>query len=230
MATWTSIFTRSAALLNDQERATYTDTVLLPYLNIALPELQEIFELNNIPVTNETSATIPVPSATSVISFTSVPALPTNLVEIQRLFESQTGQNLWFPVTKREFLTADILGSVPLTMFGVWAWIDQEIHVRSAVNPIDLKLDYIKSLFTELTLGGLGVQNTILNTDSFFLNRVAALASEFIDENLIRADKLNGFAVMGLDRSLGISVKGKQAIAVRRQPFRAAYKRRRTMI
>ena len=230
MATWTSLLARSAALLNDQERANYTDIVLLPYLNISLSELQEIFELNNIPVTNETSAVIAVPSATSVIGFTTVPSLPSNLVEIQQLWESQTGLNLWTPVTKKEFLTASILGSVSLTMFGVWAWIDQEIHVRAAVNPIDLKLDYIKSLFTELTIGQLGVQNTILNTDSFFVNRVAALGAEFIDENLTRADKLNLQAIGGLERSLGISIKGKQTIAVRRRPFRAAFKRRRTMI
>jgi len=230
MSTWTALFTRSAALLNDQARANYTDTVLLPYLNIALPELQELFELNNIPVTNETSAVIAVPSSTSVISFTSVPAIPSNLIEIQQLWESGTGLNQWTPITKREFLTGDILGNVSLTMFGVWAWIDQEIHVRAAVNPIDIKIDYIKTLFAELTLSGLGVQNTILNTDSFFTNRVAGLAAEFIDEDLVRAEKLNMYAVMGLERSLGISVKGKQSIAIRRRPFRAAYKRRRTMI
>jgi len=230
MATWTGMLGRSSALLNDQDRATYTDVVLLPYLNITLSELQELFELNNIPVTNETSAVIAVPAGTSIIGFTTVPSLPVNLIEIQQLFESQTGQNVWTPVTKREFLTASILGATPISMFGIWAWIDQEITLRAAVNAVDLKLNYIKSLFVELTSSMLGQQNTILNTDSFIQYRVAGLAAEFIDENVTRADKLNGFAVMGLERSLGISIKGKQSIAVRRRPFRAAFKRRRTMI
>jgi len=230
MATWTGMLGRSSALLNDQDRATYTDVVLLPYLNITLSELQELFELNNIPVTNETSAVIAVPAGTSIIGFTTVPSLPVNLIEIQQLFESQTGQNVWTPVTKREFLTASILGATPISMFGIWAWIDQEITLRAAVNAVDLKLNYIKSLFVELTSSMLGQQNTILNTDSFIQYRVAGLAAEFIDENVTRADKLNGFAVMGLERSLGISIKGKQSIAVRRRPFRAAFKRRRTMV
>jgi len=230
MATWTSILGRSAALLNDQERANYTDTVLLPYLNIASSELQEIFELNNIAVTAESSATIAVPAGTSVIGFTTVPALPTNLIEIQELFESQTGQEAWTPVTKRDYLTPSILGTTPINIFGIWAWMDQEIHVRAAVGAIDLRLDYIKSIFLDLALSDLGNQNTILNTDSFFQYRVAALAAEFIDENITRADKLNIFALSGLERSLGISIKGAQSIATRRRPFRAAFKRRRTMI
>lgn len=231
MATWTSMLGRSAsALLNDADRAVYTDIVLLPYLNITLSELQEIYELNNIPVTNNHSATIAVPAGIAAIGFATVPSLPVDLVEIQELFESQTGQNNWIPVTKKEFLTASILGATPISMFGIWAWMNQEITLRAAANAVDLRLDYIRSLFVELTISMLGQQNTILNTDSFIQYRVAGLASEFIDENLTRADKLNGFAIMGLERSLGISIKGKQSISIRRRPFRAAFKRRRTLI
>lgn len=231
MSTWTSLLSRSAALLNDQDRANYTDTVLLPYLNIALGELQEIFELNNIPVTNKTSGTLTVPSATSLIGFTTTPPLPADLVEIQELFESATGQNTWIRVDKREFLTDSLLtGSTQISTFGVWAWIDQQIQVRPAIVSIDLKLDYIKTIFVEQVLSSLSSQNTILNTDTFFIYNVAGLAAEYIDENLTRADKLYQRAGMALDRSLGISVKGKQSIAVRRRPFRAAWKRRRTLL
>jgi hypothetical protein len=112
---------------------------LLPYLNTALSELQEIFELNNIPSTNETSATIAVPSATICYRIYYCSCTTSDLVEIQQLWESQTGQDNWMPVTKKEFLTASILGTVQLTVFGIWAWIDQEIRVRAAVTPIDLE-------------------------------------------------------------------------------------------
>jgi hypothetical protein len=226
MSTWSSIFVKSAALLNDQDRAVYTDTILLPYLNIAINELQEIFELNNIPVTNEDSTTIAVPAGTSAIGYLTTPALPADLIEIQELFESPTGQEAWIPVTKREFITAAIVGNTPLTIFGVWAWLDQQIRVRPAVNAIDIKLNYIKYLFTEITIGLIGTDNAIRNTDTFFQYRTAALAAEFIEENIERADKLNGYGALGLERSLGISVKGKQSIAVRRRPFRAGLKRR----
>lgn len=229
MATWSSNLAKSAALMNDQDRAVYSDTVLLPYLNIALSELQEVYELNNIPVTSVSSATIAVPANTSLIGYSTVPALPADLVEIQEMWESQTGQNLWTPVTKKEYLTASILGNVSLTMFGVWAWLDQQVNVRAAINAIDIRFDYIQNLFAELTIGLVGTTNPIVNTDTFFQYRTAALAAEFIEENLTRADKLNMYGVSGLERSLGISIKGKQAIAIRRRPFRAAFKRRRTI-
>lgn len=215
--------------MNDQDRAVYTDAVLLPYLNIALSELQEIFELNNIPVTSTTSATIAVPAGTSLIGYLTVPALPLDLVEIQQMWESATGQNNWVPVTKQEYLTASILGNVQLSIFGVWAWLDQQINVRATITPIDIKLDYIQNLFAEITIGLVGTNNVIVNTDTFFQYRTAALAAEFIEENITRADKLNMYGVSGLERSLGISIKGKQSIAVRRRPFRAAFKRSRTI-
>lgn len=231
MATWTSLLSRTASVvMNDGDRAAYTDAVLLPHLNTCLSELQELFELNNIPVTNDESATIVVPANTSEIGFSTVPALPSDLVEIQQLFESQTGQNSWIPVTKKEYLTASILGAVPISMFGIWVWEEQAIKVRPAVNPIDIRMNYIKTIFIELTIGMLGNQNTVLNTDSFITYRVGGLAAEFIEENFSRADKANAYAISGLERSLGISIKGKQSIAVRRRPFRAAFKRRRTMI
>src|SRR5258705_3057373 len=98
MATWSSILQKASALLNDQDRATYTDIVLLPYLNISLSELQEIFELNNIPVTSQSSATIAVPTGTSLIGYLTIPPLPVDLVEIQEEWESQTAQNNWTPL------------------------------------------------------------------------------------------------------------------------------------
>lgn len=230
MATWASILEKSAALNNDQTRAVFTDAVMLPYLNIALSELQEIFELNNIPSTNEVSALINVPAGTTVVGFSTVPALPAALVEIRELFESVEGQESWVPVTKKEYLTPSQPGpNVGLTSFGIWSWLDQEIHVLEAIVDIDLKLDYIKSIFVDITLGGIAAQNTILNTDTFLQYRTAGLASEFIDEDFARADRQNNYGVSGLERSLGISIKGKQSIVVRRRPFRAAFKRRRTM-
>lgn len=229
MAAWSQILAKSAALLNDQDRATYTDEVLLAYLNIALSELQETFELNNIPATQKTSSVINVPAGETKIAFSGTLAeLPPDLIEIQQLFESMEGQNTWVPMTRRDYLTRDSVGSnFPVQMFGVWAWYDQAIHVLESTQDNDIKIDYIGGLFTELTLPGLGRKNPILNTDTILEFRVAGLAAEFIEENARRADSLNGTAAAAMQRSLGISVKAKQAIAVRRRPFRASWKNRR---
>lgn len=230
--TWTELLNQVRALLNDTDGAVYTDTVLLPYLNIARGELQELFELNNIPVTNTTSDVINVPAGTSAIGFdTPLPAvLPSDLVEIQQLWESQEDQNEWMPMTKREYLTAALLGNTELTIFQLWSWQQQQIRVRACIVDLDIKIDYICSLFSPLNIGDLSDQINILNIDSTLKFRTAALACEFIDEDETRATANNTYAVQALERSLGISIKGKQSIAVRRLPFRARFKAQRTML
>jgi hypothetical protein len=58
-----TVMNQAAALLNDPSRTVYTYPVQIPYLNQALQELQELFELNNIPVTDTvTSTPIEVPA------------------------------------------------------------------------------------------------------------------------------------------------------------------------
>jgi hypothetical protein len=229
--TWSSILANSRALLNDQVDAVYHDEVLLAYLNMALQELQEIYELNDIPVTHQTSAVVTVAAGITRIAFTgTVPQLPPDLIEIHELFESDAGQNVWTPVTKRSYLTTSLIGDrTPIAKFGVWSWENQEIHLLESLQDNDLKMDYIKSVFPELTLTALQSKNNILNSETFLQYRVAGLAAEFIEENFIRADKLNAFGAMGLERGLGISVKAQQVIPVRRRPFRASFKRRRVI-
>ena len=218
--------------MNDQNIQSYTNTVLLAYLNIALAELEEIFELNSIPSTNDTSAKLDVPANTTAIGFATVPALPADLKEIQRLYCSEDGQNNWIgPITKKEFLTSEELptGSSN-SFFNVWAWEEQEIKLLASIVALDLKLDYVKSLFTPLALAGLSGSVTVLNCSTALEFRVAGLATEFIEENEAKAIKHNNYAVSALERSLGISIKGKQVIATRRRPFRAAYKRRGILV
>lgn len=225
---WSKILERSAALLNDQVRANFTDEVLLPYLNIAKSELQEIFELNNIPVTAKTSEVINVAAGVTRIGFDTDPHLPTDLIEIQELFNSLEDQNTWIPVDKVDYLTlSSMINNAPVAYFGVWAWKDQSCHFLESNSDLDIKLDYIKSLFVDLEEGELNNNNTIINTDTFFQYRTAAIAAEFIDENTSRSEGLNNYAGKALERSLGISVKGMQPIAFRRRPFRASYKARR---
>ena len=45
-----------ASLMNDTAQTLYTNAAVLPYLNLALDDLQEIFQHNNVPVTNEMTA------------------------------------------------------------------------------------------------------------------------------------------------------------------------------
>lgn len=235
--TWEELLQLSATLLNDSSQEEYTNAVLLPFLNMTLSELQEVFELNNIPITNETSPVIEVDAGVSSIGFppdppvVGTPYLPSNLVEIQRLWQSNRGQNTWTPLTKRDYLTADELSNnTEVGYFSVWAWMNQEIRLLPANIDLDLKIDLIQSMFTFLEAADLTNDITVVNISSVVQYRVAGLAAEFITENPARANALNANASAALDRTLGISTKGRQSIMTRRRPFRASWKRRGILI
>ncbi len=227
MPTPTAVLDMSAALINDTARVSATDSAQLPYFDMALRDLGEIFELNNIPVTNAVSGILtPVTAGTTVISFTSTPALPTDLIEIQQLYERSTGIIPWIPMDKVEFLP---LGREDqnITQFLIWAWVGQEIRLIEATADIDLKMDYIKSIFTTPTdIANVDVDNGVLNVTQYLGYRTAALYSQFVGSNESRAAVLNSLADEALERELGIPIKGRQAITTRRQPFMGSYRRR----
>jgi len=235
--TYQDVTIRAAALLNDANQDEYTDSVQLPYLNMSLSELQEIFEQNNIPSTQTSSAVINVPAGVDEVGFApdppiaDTPYLPDDLVEINELFESREGQNNWMRVDKREYLTKNLIpGGTETSYFGIWAWLDQKIKLIAANADNDLKLDYIKSLFVPIDIDTITDDLIILNSATFLQYRTAALCAEFVGENPSRAASLNSNASLALDRTLGISTKGKQSIVYRRRPFRAAWKRRGIII
>jgi hypothetical protein len=106
--------------------------------------------------------------------------------------------------------------------------VDNSIKLIPADSDLDLKLDYIKSIFSAITIATvkteLGAKFT--NVMSYLGFKTAALCSMFIGENETRAAALDNEAADAINRSLGIVTKGRQAIASRRRPFRAAYKMR----
>ncbi len=215
-----------ASLMNDTAQTLYTNAAVLPYLNIALDDLQESFEQNNIPVTNEESAAITVPAGKTVIGFGTIPALPADLVEIQKVWERTSGIIPYTPMVRKEFIPKSHEDE-SITQFLLWVWIDQEIRVIKATANIDIKIDYIKNIFnTPLLVGDIGVNLPIINVKQYLGYHTASLCSMFIGENETRAETLESLAIQALDRELGIPIKGRQAITTRRQPFMGSYRRR----
>lgn len=215
---------RAAVLMNDAAKTDYTYAKQLPVVAIALDELQEEFELNNIPATNEVTATTLIPAGVKEIGFNTVPKLPDDLIEIQQIWEQQTDGSAGFiPMTKTEFLPHYLEDQLTDALV-YWAQEGGKVKFLGATNDVQIKFDYIASLFPRVITEDTLVD--IINTKSFLSYRTAALLAEFAGENSTRATALNQDAVMALDRALGIPVKGKQSIAIRRRPFRAAYRAR----
>lgn len=220
------IISTVASLMNDTAQSVYTNTACLPYLNLALDELQETFELNGIPVTNRTSAAIIVPSGYSRIGFDTTPALPKDLIEIEQLWESTSGLNQWIPMIKKEFLPHYLQDNTAISQFLIWAWMNNRIELIPANANNDLKLDYIASIFlTPIVIANINVDIPLINIKTHLEYKTAALCAMFIAENETRAISLNGLAIAALDRALGIPIKNMQSVITRRRPFRSSFKR-----
>lgn len=219
----------AASAMNDTARTQYSYTVQIPYLNMALRELQEIFELNNIPVTDSRSAVINVPSGTTEIGFSptppiaNTPYLPDDLIEPKLLWERLEGVNPYIPMTKVDVLPLTLAG-VEISQFIVYVWQEQKIKVLSANQDNDIRMDYTRSLFTTITSSSTVLN--ILNSQTFLSFRTAGLMCEMITRDEMGAARHNNNAGLGLDRVVGIGTKGRQNIIIRHRPFRSAYKRR----
>lgn len=208
-----------AALMNDTDMQQYTYLKQFPYLKIALRDFEELAQLNNIPVTNKVSVTLTVPAGTTALSDLTTPALPTDLVEIQQLWESSNNSS-FIPMHRVDFLNPNLVNT---NQFGSWAWSGNEIKLPSAGLNY-LKMNYISTLFSAIIDHNSSVQT--INADSFLQYRTAGLCAQYIGENKERADDLNGNAQLAIDRILGIENKARQGVAIRHRPFRASYKSR----
>ena len=219
------VMAKSASLLNDTARTNYTYAAQLPYLQIALQELQEHFQLNDIPTVQLTSAIILVDAGFTEITYNAVfpfPALPNDLIEPSELWEGDRGATSFIPLTRKEYLPKR--DTANNTQFGIYTWSNQKITLLPCVSDKDVKIDYIKQLFENIVDENSLIN--IVNARTFLEYRTAALCAEFIERNKTSSDALNVYAVLGSDRATGITIKGKQNISTRRRPFRSAYKRR----
>lgn len=230
-----AIMDKAAALLDDPSKTIYTYTKQLPFLNMALQELQEDFEANNIPVTDTvTSDPINIPSGTTSVGFApdvpivNTPYLPSDLVEPKIVWESPEDEDEFTPMERLDFLPRYMEGT-EINQLLYFVWQSQELRFLPANADLDIKIDYIRFLFAPFTEVDGSDEISVVNSRSFLEYRTAALVAEFLAENKTRADSLNVNATLALDRVEIIGTKGRQRIQVRRRPFRASYKRQTYM-
>lgn len=219
-----TVMDMAASLMNDTAKTVYTYAAQIPYLQMALQELREYFELHSISVTQETSAVIQVDAGQTQIVYngTTTPALPSDMVEPLQLWERTRGIDPYIQMTRKDFIPLSIAGIVTST-FGWWQWNSQKITVPVANANNDIKIDYIKELFSPVVSESSIIN--VVNAQTFLQFRTAGLLAEFIERNNTSANAFNNNAVLGMDRATGISAKSKQSIQTRRRPFRGAYKR-----
>lgn len=224
------IFPIVAILMNDSAQTNYTNTAILPMFNLALDVLQENFELNGLPITKRTtSAPITIKAGVGRLGFDTTPALPADLIDIQQLWESPSGLNIWTEMVQKDFLPHYDEDGTQLSQFLIWAWESQRIILIPANQDNDLKIDYIGNIFgTPILIANIEVNLPFTNIKTYLEFETAAMCALFIAENPSRAQELDTLAGQAISRTMGIQVKGMQSTVVRRRPFRYSYKRRGT--
>lgn len=219
-----TVMNMAAVLLNDKDRTQYTYPIQVPFVQMALQELQEYYELHSLAVTEDVSAIIQINAGLSEITYGTIdPKLPDDLVEPQQVWERTRNVNPFVPMTRREYLPHSLEG-VTISQLIFYVWQSQKMRFIAANQNNDIKIDYIKQLFTTIT-DQTSIIN-IVNAQTFLEFRTAGLIAEFIEHDESSATKYNGYASLAMDRATGITVKGKQTIMTRRRPFRSGYKHR----
>jgi len=221
------IITTVANLMNDASQSLYTNNACLSYLNLALDQLQELYEQNDIPTTHSTSSVITVPAGINRIGFDTTPALPSNLIEISQLWESQTNLNNFIPMNRRDYIPHYLQNQTLINQFLLWSWESQRIRLIAANAPNDLKIDYTCAIFnTPILIKDINVNLPFTNIKTYLEYKTGALCAMFMAENESRAIALNNLAEDALNRALQIPIKGQQNVLTRRRPFRYGLKSR----
>lgn len=219
-AAW--IMDDSASYLNDNAKAVFTYAAQLPYLRTAFRELEELYQANNVPVTNAQVENLIIEVGETDIGGPTGPPLPVNFIEPIQLFERTQGSNTDFiMMIHKEFLPTY---NTPLNFLTYWSFENQIIKFIEATAIIEVRLRYVAKSFENIVDENSMIR--ITNTRTFLGYRTAALCAEFIGENAERAQSLNIMAQLAVDRILNITTKGRQNIATRRRPFLAGYKNR----
>ena len=208
----------AALLLNDPQMTDYTYVVQLPFLNMAIYELNESLIEGSVSVVNQVASPILVQKGDNYIV-----NLPLYLAEIQEVGERPAGSNSSFiSLPRKEF--PDTLPASSSLLF--WCWQNQRVifNPSGATGPMEVEVKYIN---VPLMVGS--DENTIIGTTSatmFLIYKTAALLAMFVGEDQIRSSLLNEQADLALERIVGVSNKGRQQIMTRHRPFRAGYKSR----
>jgi hypothetical protein len=201
---------QAAVLLNDASQAFWTNTVLLPCLTKANEELEQLLEINEVPLQKQVSQVIDVDSGDTEL------ALPTNFVEPIHLQERlRDSTDDW-----SDFLTRvswidpnDTTSSV----IDSWAWRDNKVLINPPDNDREVLLYYTRKL-TPLVAAGDTVE--LAQSKTWLAARTAQIAAQNLGNNPTKAEELQVDVARAEDMLLRRLVKNTQALGVRRQGYK----------
>jgi len=212
-----SVMQAAAALMNDPARTLYSYTVQLPFLKMAMQELEQAMDLFDNPYNLSIDAAIDVAANATLLTLPASFFLPISLMERP---DGSTSDADWSPMTEISTIDAsDSVSSVPTTTLTGWIFRDGNVvFVPVATTAREVKLKYWRMILVTITDESY-VENYI-GANNFLAYRTAALLATFINKDEFRANSLNGNADSALDMLVSLYTKNGQGIRVRRKPFR----------
>lgn len=196
-------------LLNDTITSVFSNTYLLPFLNMAYRELQSKLEANGVPYLEEVSAVIEVSSTSTMIT------VPNDFVRPIELYDRADGSSEDFQLVT-ELDDEPINNNPDNNRIIWWVWREGQIKISSPDNNREVKIRYVKDLGELVNDGS---QIAFPSARLFLENRTAALAASFQGENTTRSAELNAVAGYELSSLIRTEVKKLQSTPVRNKPF-----------
>lgn len=205
-------------LLNDVGAKVFTNAILLPALKKSYRELRQAAADNGISVTREASDEIEIPQGNTVITFGATPpdpTLPDDLLYPIRLDEKfQNEDDTEYREMTETVWRPDQVASDRLQF---WCWQEDEIKTPPASGITVVRIKYWKDL---TALEDEDSEIAFLDSITFLAARTAALAAFSLGGSPTKASAFNEDAEKALNIFLSTSVKNRQALPVRRKPFR----------
>lgn len=209
-----AVLDEARVLLNDLGGAVYPDLPMWPLINKAYRELQNKLTAYGVGTTKEVSTVVVVPANT--VRLADGALLPADLIEPIELKERASGVTTarWVVVSPADFEPDNLS---PKTYLGYWAWREDEIKLAPSTTDRDLLIRYTKAF------GGVTGTNSpilVINSTQWLAQRTAALAALVIGHNVTRSNELLGDLAGLWSDLIGVAVKRKQSIPVRRRRTR----------
>ena len=208
MALALAVLNSARVYLNDINALTWSDAILMPYLQEAYGELIQELDINQVGVIKTQSQPILVPAGALNLGSDQ----PTNILEPIMMLERDPGTDA------ESFVDMYLVKFLPLVDQSAyltwWAWLGEVIQFVGATSPREVILRYKGYPPTpQLLTDPIGV----IFGDRYLGPRVAALAKESIDRP---AKRENSIAEMNLHQLIQRNVLAEQ-IPVRRRAYRS---------
>lgn len=202
------ILSSAASLLNDRDKVTWTDAVLLPYYQKAHKEIVQAYENNGSPILKEVSALTTVAIGEKTI--TTITDIRTPL----KLFERASGSSDKFKEMRETDWEPE---DEPGDTLKYWNWREGVITLLGATTARQVKLRYIKTIEAPNSANSTVV---VPEAELFLASRTAALAAGLSGGNFERASALASDAEVFKFGTLNNQTQGLQGSVIRKRGYR----------